>query len=538
MTPEIENKNAIVSTQHLADGCTLNGDFYGPNEIAMPNQPLANAGFYYQTLLADNYPTLLCINENYFRWNGLCYEELNKKSVEARIAAWLAGRTHATQLGQTPFPTTQNAVTEILTRLHDHITIDPRVLRRGWIWHQPTQQQLANYRDAIATPLGWFVPSAPTPLPPDRNFFNLRCCPISPDFNAACPVFDAACAEWFLQDPKVIMPIEEFYGYTMTNNTSFEKTLYLYGASRAGKSLIIDLLAQLVQNFLKPTVMDLLGPHGTQGFTTTDMLIFEEFRPTPKDAPYFLTQFLNFSSFKPVTENPKGKPQFTAPFKAKCLFSANAMANFPNDGRAFANRILPIEFKNSKDGVEDPTLFGRILPELPAILCRAIAGYARLLKNKKFTMTEEMMEISADLKKNSTPVGQFIEDCILHDDDPAIDHMHPVEMRKIDHDSRLTFFKYAIPSRRLHDEFRGFCRSRGIVRDPSLDVFTKELLNEMRRIGKRIERAQPRIEGVKTRMLLHIKIKPWDGQTEQNKDELQIGHSLGENTEQFGTPAE
>ena len=235
--------------------------------------------------------------------------------------------------------------------------------------------------------------------------------PVNYDPKAECPQIKK-----FLRDvanSEDIAFLEEWAGYCLTTDVSYQKALMLYGIPGTGKSVF----ATLLETFI-----------GRENASSESLQKIEEDKYR---AAKLYGKLVNICSDIPSTKMHKtevfkklvsgldtidAENKYQDPFKfknkAKLTFSANKIPEGPKDP-AFYERFCLIEFGNKFRGTDkdDKRLIQKLTTdaELSGFLNVALEGLKRLYENDKFSYNKTFEETEREYILNSNPVAFFME---------------------------------------------------------------------------------------------------------------------------------
>ncbi|MDY6903711.1 MAG: phage/plasmid primase, P4 family [Thermodesulfobacteriota bacterium] len=235
------------------------------------------------------------------------------------------------------------------------------------------------------------------------------------------PESDRKCRRWLsflsqnIQTPAVIMQVQEFFGYCLTRDCLYGKSLFLVGPGADGKSTLIKILR------------DMVGPDNTSSISFSELE--DQFLRASlyQKAVNFSTETQSFSLeseyFKkiatgdPINAAFKHKNSFEfIPF-CKLVFSANRLPRVSDNSDGFYRRVLPVMFKRQfleDDPDTDPALYYKLQAELSEIFIWSLVGLKRLIDQGRFTDCDETRDAVMDYRRLNNPVLCFIDDmCVL-----------------------------------------------------------------------------------------------------------------------------
>lgn len=241
------------------------------------------------------------------------------------------------------------------------------------------------------------------------------------DPKATCPTWLQKLDEWL--HPSFHATLQEWFGYTLTPDTSFEKFLGCIGASRGGKGTITRVNEALVGFEHRSSIMlnDLAGEFGLQSSIDDRLIII----PDAHDAEVSkrsnaIERIKSITGNDPISVNRKNRrmlPSVRIP--AKIVMVSNKHPKFLDESGGLAVRELVIVFENSFAGKEDRRLKEKLEAELSGIANWAIEGVRRLRRQGHFTVGERGLKAQAELAASQSPALRFATDCLNVTGNPA-----------------------------------------------------------------------------------------------------------------------
>lgn len=207
-------------------------------------------------------------------------------------------------------------------------------------------------------------------------------------------VGDMACEWWtaFLQDsigdPVMIRRVQEFFGYCMTTSTRYQKSLFLVGGSRAGKTVLRHTLEAMVgeEKIIRCADFNAVGD------------LDKQYRFWGKAVCSVIGPRLHAGSerfFKWLVAGDKmvfmGHETGAFTFYPSCKLVMEANEWPKRMGPGVAVRLLPVVFSGGLFRRE-PLLERKLIEELPAIRAWAMEGLERLIEQDGFTACERSRE--------------------------------------------------------------------------------------------------------------------------------------------------
>lgn len=211
--------------------------------------------------------------------------------------------------------------------------------------------------------------------PHDPDTFEILQLPIKYDPNAQCPTFNKYLETTL--DPEVIELVKEVIGYCLIPDTRFEKAVMLTGSGSNGKSVLLDVIQDLLgQDNVSNVELQELGENRFKAAGLLGKLanVFSDLDDRGLKSS---------SMFKVLVTGDRitAERKFGQPFEfknyARLLFSANKLPSSRDRSYAFYRRWLIIPFEKTFDGTNADKSLKRKLKsseELSGILNLAIKG--------------------------------------------------------------------------------------------------------------------------------------------------------------------
>lgn len=234
--------------------------------------------------------------------------------------------------------------------------------------------------------------------------------PFSYDPDATCPLFDKYLKR-VLPDEESRKVLAEYVGYIFTNGLKLEKVAILYGGGANGKSVFFDIIQALIGR-------DNICTYSLQSLTKVDS--YERSSLANKLLNYAteINGKLEASIFKQLAsgEPVQARQIYGQPFimenYAKLMFNCNDLPKEVENTEAFFRRFLIFPFTQTIPKAEqDPGLSMKIIQtELSGVFNWMLDGLRRLLKQKRFTVSQRIEDQINDFRKESDSVAMFIEE--------------------------------------------------------------------------------------------------------------------------------
>lgn len=254
---------------------------------------------------------------------------------------------------------------------------------------------IENY-STMRMPYGW----------DDNLFFNLAL------NKPICPLWIKTLEEIFEGDMDKINILQEFFGYCLTKDTRKEKALLLLGASRSGKSTILETLgAMLGKNNCSYVTMDFISNPQYTPLLMNRLCNIDTDVNTKADN--FESKFKTITSGETLTCNQKFVETFDFVPYCKLAMGANTFPRVTDHSMAVYNRLILLpcdrvfEIHERNIGLKD-----QLKKELFGVLIWAVEGLKRLNERGHFEEKDFMKDAIEELREESNPVEVFFKETI------------------------------------------------------------------------------------------------------------------------------
>jgi putative DNA primase/helicase len=232
--------------------------------------------------------------------------------------------------------------------------------------------------------------------------------PFAYDEAARCSLFDSYLAR-VLPDDSSQKVLAEFLGWIFLKDLKLEKVLLLYGDGHNGKSVIFDIVNQLLgEENITNLGLASLSKMENRCQLGHSLLNFGSEIKNSCDADLFK----KLASGEPVEARKLYNEPYVMRRYAKLAFNANILPKDTEQSGGFFRRFLIIPFTETiTDDEKDPDLASKIIArELPGVFNWVMAGLRRLREARKFTDCRAANQALATYRKESDSVAMFIED--------------------------------------------------------------------------------------------------------------------------------
>ena len=243
------------------------------------------------------------------------------------------------------------------------------------------------------------------------------------DPSATCPQWLAFLGSSLEGDADWIAMLQEFMGWCLIYDYQYHKMFLLLGKSRAGKSLIINILSALVgeEATTATDLRSLVGAFGLEGLQHAKVATIPDAQQTEKRLITRAKEvLLTIIGHDYIAVNRKGITEIPMRIPARLVVSANQMPRFYDQADALLNRSLVLRFNKSFYGSEDIQLESKLKSELPGILNWALDGLFRLGKQRGFTEGELSKQGKKSMQVDQNSVGSFATCFLIEDPDGRV----------------------------------------------------------------------------------------------------------------------
>jgi putative DNA primase/helicase len=322
-----------------------------------------------------------------YRWNGRWWELYSEDHVEARCMQYLGDEAQRTRVKDAAYQA------RILSTIPHDRQVNDKV---EWVCLQNCMLDIMNLATA----------------PHGREYYATIAMGVSfdPDGEHRCDRWQSFLRET-VQTPEAIMQLQEFAGYCLIRTSKFGKCLLLLGPGSDGKSLYLKILRKLVgpENCAAVSFADLEDQFLRSSIYGKLLNISTEVGSKAMESPYFKA----IATGDPIGAAFKHKDAFSFTPFCKLAFASNKMFRVLDNSDGFFRRLLPVTWKRQfleDDPDTDPDLENTLEGELSGIFEWALVGLHRLLKQGRFTRSEETLKVLREYRRLNNPVTAFVED--------------------------------------------------------------------------------------------------------------------------------
>ncbi|KKN71954.1 hypothetical protein LCGC14_0416000 [marine sediment metagenome] len=369
----------------------------------------------------DGYPTVRSYKNTWVEFNDGKYKLVEKEILRGEVYRFLDDKFYVNETKQVkeivPFKSSSRLVSDVLDALYyfGPITKDPPL----WLKHNrslPNPVDLIPFKNGILD-VRKYLDGEIELYDTTPNLFTFTAIPY--EFNP-----DQESSMWldylddiFDGDEEKINLLQEWFGYNLVPDMSYEKLMMFIGRPRSGKGTVLHALSAMLGNeqVCSTSFKSLCGDFGYEPLIGKLAALLGDAKvPRSADSAQALEKILQITGADPVGVNRKGVRALPQVYLS-CRFTMamNLLPNLPDQANALEPRTNLIYFSNSYIGREDRTLKRRLQNEASAIVPWALEGLRRLRTTTEFTVPETSAKTMDDLRTMTTPAYSFVKECCV-----------------------------------------------------------------------------------------------------------------------------
>lgn len=312
---------------------------------------------------------------------------------------------------------TTRLVSDVLQALRSMVKLSAHIEQQTWIdgTRRPNcitvENCLLDIDAFIEQRDDWFQTHTP-------NWFSGIHLPYPVDVtckNCQSPKWDAFITRVLGGDLEGIATIQEWMGYCLTHDTSYQKFLLLEGEGNNGKSVFCAaLIALLGRQNVSNVPLERFGDRFSLSTTLGKLAnIATECAEMDSEVE---TTLKAFTSGDTMQFERKLQQPFSAMPTARFLMSANNRPRFKDGSQGLWRRMMIVKFDAVIEeseriyGMDDPQWWERS-GELPGIFWWAVLGLHRLRNQKHFTESTKSKDAVKEYQTETNPARSFLIEC-------------------------------------------------------------------------------------------------------------------------------
>lgn len=316
------------------------------------------------------------------------------------------------------------------------------------------------------------------------DLFTTAAIPIAFDPTATCPAWTNFLDSSLGDDPAKIALLQEWIGYCLTPDTTYQKMMYFRGPPASGKGRVLEVIKNIigVEQTATPNFAELSKDFGLAPLVGKLVCLIGDARtPRQGDSSRGLEVLLNITGNDAVQVNRKFKDHLESlTLNCRITIASNELLDVPDHAGAMTRRLNFIEFARSFRDNPDVRLPERLRKETAGIVVWALSGLRRLRENDSFTVPASSREAMGEWRVATSPTAAFMEECV--DEDPQGE----------------------VLKRELYDAWVGWSTERRMLQVASSRFFERIRSGSANIISDTYEKG-----GHKFSVFRGIKLKPW-----------------------------
>ncbi|HZT77376.1 MAG TPA: phage/plasmid primase, P4 family [Vicinamibacterales bacterium] len=404
----------------------------------------------------------------WWRWDGryrILEEETFRVALGAALKAIIDGDRLVDRNGNA-YQVTTTRVNNVALALAGIVSVDESRDQPMWLKAGEDKTFLAIANGL----LDLTAKTSPTLIPASPLWFSPVRLPVRYDPASTCPRWLAFLDRVLEGDAERIALLQEWFGYNLVFDTSYQRFMMFLGEGANGKSVVTSTLENLlgaenVSNVplelfgdrfqLAPSIGKLANiVSEVTSVSKVDEGRLKEF--TAGDSMSFDRKYLTPLQTKPT---------------ARLTIATNNLPRIGDRSEGVWRRLMLMPFNVViPEGERDPLLTDKLKAELSGVLNWALEGLRRLQQQGHFTVPSVNTASVTEYKEESNPVKQFLDECCISEPDATYPCAHiyiqyqlwckargykPLDERQFGKDLKRVFPKVQ-RNRRQENQQRGY----------------------------------------------------------------------------------
>jgi putative DNA primase/helicase len=340
------------------------------------------------------------------------YTLADQELVRAEVWKFLE---HARRRGEKndllPFKPNRARVSDVLDALASVCSLDSRLDPPTWLDgadELPAAAEMFPVANGLLhLPSGDLYPCTP-------SYFGLTASEVVFDPDAPEPKhWLAFLSDLWNEDAEAIVTLQDWFGYTLSPDTSQQKIFFIVGPRRSGKGTIGRVQTALVgrDSVVNPTLASLQTNFGLAPLIGKSLAFITDARLGGRSDQAAITErLLSISGEDALTIDRKHIDAWTGRLSVRFTILTNELPRIADTSGALIGRLIVLVLVQSFYGREDPALTARLLTELSGILNWALVGYRRLRERGYFIQPKSAREAVEDLELLASPTKAFLNE--------------------------------------------------------------------------------------------------------------------------------
>ena len=376
-------------------------------------------------------PTLRCYRQDWYRWDGKRYYNITESELKTLVAAATKAEFDAVNQramamwrknpGDKSPPAarkvTISLISNVLQALASMVSVPGKVELPALIGIKTENApDILSFDNGVLDIKAVISGSAGGMRPHSPCLFNLGSLQFSYNPAATCPRW-LAFLQQMLPDADARQLIQEWFGYSLVHDTTYQRFLLMVGEGANGKTVVLTVYHQLLGDG-NVSAVSLDGFDGGRTFPLAATLgklanVIPELGEITRTNEGVLKAFV---AGEPIQVERKHREPFLLIPTARLTIATNILPRFADRTDALWRRMLLLPFKvqildemKQNRNLVDPKWW-RESGELAGVFNWAIEGLRRLRSRGHFVEPADGKEAKVVYRKESNPAAAFLED--------------------------------------------------------------------------------------------------------------------------------
>lgn len=233
------------------------------------------------------------------------------------------------------------------------------------------------------------------------------------------PAFDNYMATSFV-DPHDRENIMQFLGYILDPQADQKAWLMVVGDADTGKTTLQKLITCIVggpEHIIAPNLDSMTRDnYWAAGLPKARVISIDEKTDTsPREQKQVAALIKQITGDGQITVRQMNKNPFAMPVNAKLVMTCNVQPDFKDDSDAFWKRLIIV--RPSLPPTIDRKLMDKLQAELPGIMPKLIAAWARMRRNGGFERSQSQIEDMREYREANSPLIEFFNEWMVKDEE-------------------------------------------------------------------------------------------------------------------------
>jgi DNA polymerase-1 len=249
----------------------------------------------------------------------------------------------------------------------------------------------------------------------DKYFFWCLSTAYNPD--AKCPVFMDALRLWSAGDKEWSDYLQWVLGSLLTGDTSAQKMFIFYGKKANGKSTLLRIVSEILEEFATPVPSDLFKKKKNDTHPTLVMTLQGRrmaYCPDFPDKQALDEEIVKTQTGDKLTARRMREDYISFEPTHKTILATNDLPKVNSSREAVLRRVVPIPFRVTFEGAQkkDPRFINKLREEKEGILNWLVEGAKKYLADPDKKPPKSIGDLWEKYKTRDDLVAAFISTCI------------------------------------------------------------------------------------------------------------------------------